>query len=62
MQAQPTSKLLAKDAFITGLSDRQVNHDETCNSCHEDLEVGEADVVSLPCNHDFHHRKCLVPW
>lgn len=47
------------DGLLKSVSQSDVEPDQLCPICHEDLE--EADIASLPCGHHF-HRKCVKKW
>ena len=49
----------AVDGLLKSVSQSDVEPDQLCPICHEDLE--EADIASLPCGHHF-HQKCVKKW
>ncbi|KAI9499700.1 hypothetical protein BDB00DRAFT_795168 [Zychaea mexicana] len=39
----------------------QLDSDETCIICKDNLKASESGVTQMPCGHYF-DRECLVPW
>ncbi|KAG2219036.1 hypothetical protein INT45_003927 [Circinella minor] len=54
----------ASDRFIRLLpkiKSGQIDSDETCIICKDNLKKSESSVTQMPCGHYF-DRECLVPW
>ncbi|KAI7850349.1 hypothetical protein BDC45DRAFT_518615 [Circinella umbellata] len=54
----------ASDRFIRLLpkvKSSQIDSDETCIICKDNLKNSESSVTQMPCGHYF-DRECLVPW
>jgi hypothetical protein len=61
----PASKTEIEKLKVKKISKEDIENKLSCPICTEDFKEEEEDgdvVVSMPCDHCFHKKNCLIPW
>ncbi|KAF8118701.1 hypothetical protein N665_0002s0017 [Sinapis alba] len=54
----PTSESFIENLPVVQLD---VENDDDCAVCKDEMSIGSEAVLQLPCNHKY-HGECIVPW
>lgn len=57
----PTEQSSIEALPIVSISPEQVSEKAACSVCFDAFNLGDANVLALPCAH-LYHKDCLLPW
>ena len=57
----PTEQSSIEALPVVSISPEQVSEKAACSVCFDAFNVGDANVLALPCAH-LYHKDCLLPW